>query len=166
MGEVGGLIGALRNLRNYRFSDADTAEDVRGSSVYGRDDEKLGKIDDVIFDHSSGNMQYVVIDTGGWLSSKKFIVPPDRLRASAKHEDDFQMTATKKQIEAFPLTTRTTFAMRIVGRTTRNGIRPSGMTARCNIAKVQTATSRRRPTRCRPNQARLAATFRRVSRRN
>jgi hypothetical protein len=89
-------------LRDYRFSDVETADDIRGSSVYGRDDEKLGKIDDVIFDHASGNIQYVVIDTGGWLSSKKFIVPPNRLRASAKHEDDFQMSATKKQIEEFP----------------------------------------------------------------
>ncbi len=89
-------------LRDYRFSDADTAEDIRGSSVYGRDDEKLGKIDDVIFDHATGNIQYVVIDTGGWLSSKKFVVPPSRLRASAEHEDAFQIDATKNQIEAFP----------------------------------------------------------------
>ena len=89
-------------LRDYRFSDTETADDIRGSSVYGRDDEKLGKIDDVIFDHASGNIQYVVIDTGGWLSSKKFIVSPSRLRASRKHEDDFQMSATKKEIEGFP----------------------------------------------------------------
>lgn len=42
-------------LRNYRFSDTQAAcEDIRGAKVYGRDDEKLGKIDDVIFDHSSG----------------------------------------------------------------------------------------------------------------
>ena len=89
-------------LRDYRFSDAETADDIRGSSVYGSDDQKLGKIDDVIFDHATGNIQYVVIETGGWLSTKKFIVPPDRLRASAKREDDFQMAASKKQIEAFP----------------------------------------------------------------
>ena len=89
-------------LRDYRFADAEATDDIRGSSVYGRDDEKLGKIDDVIFDHATGNIQYVVIDTGGWLSSKKFIIPPDRLRDSAKHKDDFQMSATKKQVEAFP----------------------------------------------------------------
>jgi sporulation protein YlmC with PRC-barrel domain len=89
-------------LRDYRFADTEATDDIRGSSVYGHDDEKLGKIDDVIFDHATGNIQYVVIDTGGWLSSKKFIVPPDRLRASAKHKDDFQMSATKKQVETFP----------------------------------------------------------------
>lgn len=89
-------------LRDYRFDDAETADDIRGSSVYGINDEKLGKIDDVIFDHSTGNIRYVVVDTGGWLSSKKFLVPPDGLRNSAKHEDDFQLNATKEQIESFP----------------------------------------------------------------
>ena len=89
-------------LRDYRFADLNTDEDIRGAHVYGRDDEKLGKIDDVIFDHSSGDIRYVVIDTGGWLSSKKFIVPAERLTGSVKHEDDFQINATKEQIESFP----------------------------------------------------------------
>jgi sporulation protein YlmC with PRC-barrel domain len=89
-------------LRDYRFDDEGTADDIRGAKVYGRDDEKLGKIDDVIFDHSTGSIKYVVIDSGGWLHSKKFLVPPDRLRASQKHEDDFEISATKDQIESFP----------------------------------------------------------------
>ena len=41
------------------------SEDVRGSHVYGWNDEKLGKIDDVIFDHSTGDIHYVVVDTRG-----------------------------------------------------------------------------------------------------
>jgi hypothetical protein len=49
-------------LRDYRFTNA--AEDIRGSKVYGLNDEKLGKIDDVIFDHASGSIRYVVVDTG------------------------------------------------------------------------------------------------------
>ena len=90
-------------LRDYRFSDTDaTADDIRGSKVYGFDDDKLGKIDDVIFDHTTGSIRYVVVDTGGWLSSKKFIVPADRLRSSAAHEDDFRVDLTRQQIESFP----------------------------------------------------------------
>lgn len=89
-------------LRDYRFDDEGTAEDIRGAKIYGRDDEKLGKIDDVIFDHATGNIRYVVIDSGGWFSSKKFLLPPDRLRASQKHKDDFEVSATKEQIERFP----------------------------------------------------------------
>jgi uncharacterized protein YrrD len=42
--------------------------DIRGSKLYGLNDEKLGKIDDVIFDHGTGEIRYVVVDTGGWLS--------------------------------------------------------------------------------------------------
>lgn len=87
-------------LRNTAVSDA--AEDIRGASLYGTNDEKLGKIDDVIFDHSTGDIRYIVVDTGGWLSTKKFIVPAANLRASAKHENDYQASLTKKQVENFP----------------------------------------------------------------
>jgi sporulation protein YlmC with PRC-barrel domain len=88
-------------LRDYRFADGDV-DDIRGATVYGLNEEKLGKIDDVIFDHATGDIDYVVVDTGGWLSSKKFIVPAERLRSSATHEDDFQVDLDKKQIEGFP----------------------------------------------------------------
>ena len=93
----------LGTLRDYRFSNVDEAtDDVRGSKVYGFNDEKLGKIDDVIFDHASGQIQYVVIDTGGWLSSKKFLVPPQALRPSVDHDQDFRVDLSQEQIESFP----------------------------------------------------------------
>ena len=87
-------------LREYQLTDP--AEDIRGSKLYGMGDEKLGKIDDVIFDYATGLIRYVVVDTGGWLSTKKFIVPASRLRASAKHDNDFEVSLTKAQVEAFP----------------------------------------------------------------
>ncbi len=89
-------------LRDYRFDDLGTDEDIRGSNVYGRDDEKLGKIDDVIFDHSTGAIRYVVVDTGGWFKHKKFLVPPHRLHSSAEHKDDFAVNLDKQQIETLP----------------------------------------------------------------
>jgi len=87
-------------LGNFQFAEA--ADDIRGSSLYGQDDEKLGKIADVIFDHSTGNISYVVVDTGGWLKTKDFLVPADRIQASTKHEKDFASTLTKQQVESFP----------------------------------------------------------------
>jgi sporulation protein YlmC with PRC-barrel domain len=88
-------------LRDYRFSEA-AEDDIRGSKLYGLNDEKLGKIDDVIFDYVSGTIRYAVVDTGGWLSTKKFIVPAQRIRASAQHKDDFAVDLNKQQIEALP----------------------------------------------------------------
>jgi hypothetical protein len=87
-------------LRNTVIGEA--AEDIRGAHLYGVGDEKLGKIDDVIFDHSTADIRYVVVDTGGWLSTKKFVVPAERLRPSSKHKDDFETSLTKQQIEDLP----------------------------------------------------------------
>ncbi len=115
-------------LRNYRFTD--TAEDIRGSKLYGLDDEKLGKIDDVIFDHTSGGIRYVVVDTGGWLSTKKFLVPADRLRVSSEHEDDYAVDLTKAQVENFPLTARAIWNRTNNGRITKGAIARNGRPVR------------------------------------
>src|SRR5215472_8056451 len=87
-------------LRQTAVSDA--VDDIRGAHLYGKNDEKLGRIEDVVFDHSTADIRYVVVDTGGWLSSKKFIIPAKSLQASAKHEDDFEARLSKKQVESFP----------------------------------------------------------------
>jgi sporulation protein YlmC with PRC-barrel domain len=87
-------------LRDYRFNK--DIDDIRGSSVYGPTDEKLGKIDDVIFDSDSGQLRYLVVDTGGWLSSRRFLVPPEHLHPSTTHENDFSVNMSKAQIERFP----------------------------------------------------------------
>src|ERR1700686_1284968 len=87
-------------LKDARVADA--ADDIRGSHLYGLNERKLGKIEDVIFDHATGNIRYVVVDTGGWLSTKKFLVPAEGLRASAKHENDFEANLDKRQVESFP----------------------------------------------------------------
>lgn len=77
-------------------------EEVRGASVYGTNHDKLGKIVDVILDHSTGSIRYAVVDTGGWLSTKKFLVPTEVLRTSRRHKDDFEAHLTKQQIESLP----------------------------------------------------------------
>jgi hypothetical protein len=48
----------------------------------------------VIFDHSSVDIRYVVVDTGGWASKKKFLVPAEAVRISAKHKNDFDVDLT------------------------------------------------------------------------
>ena len=88
-------------LRDYHFDTKDV-DDIRGSNVYGPADEKIGKIDDVVFDTSTGAIRYVVVDTGGWLHSRRFMLPPEEFKPSAKHEEDFAINLTKAQIEQFP----------------------------------------------------------------
>lgn len=87
-------------LRNTVITEA--GEDIRGAHLYGANDEKLGKIEDVIFDHTTGDIRYIVVDTGGWLSTKEFLVPAEALHASTQHKNDFEVTLTKQQVESFP----------------------------------------------------------------
>src|SRR5271170_201553 len=97
------LMARYGTLGDYRFADTqEAAIDIRGAKVYGPKDEKLGEIDDVIFDEATGAIAFLVVDTGGWLASKKFIVPPQEIRPSLQHEDDFLVDLTKEQIESFP----------------------------------------------------------------
>ncbi len=87
------------NLKDFKFAQGE--DDIRGSNVYGVDGEKLGEIDDVIFDPHSSELKYVVIDTGGWLSSSKFLVP-SRQVMEREEDNHFRVALTKEQIERFP----------------------------------------------------------------
>jgi|SRR6476646_4520142 len=78
------------------------ADDIRGAEVYGVNDEKLGKIDDVIFDHASGDIRYVVVETGGLFSKKSFLVPANRVSPYGNHEDKFYAELDKERIQMLP----------------------------------------------------------------
>src|SRR5215469_3545200 len=95
---------------------AEAGEDVRGSHLNGWNGEELGKIDGVIFDQATGDIRYVVVGTGGWLDSKKFLVTAERLRASRKHESDFEADVSKWQIGSFPPTPSRTWSRRASGK--------------------------------------------------
>jgi sporulation protein YlmC with PRC-barrel domain len=86
-------------LRDHKLEDVD---DLRGADVYGVNDEKLGTIDDVIFDHSSGDIRYIVLKTGGLLSRKKVMVPANRVEPYGNHDDKFYAELDKERLEMLP----------------------------------------------------------------
>lgn len=86
-------------LREHKFENLD---DVRGAEVYGVNDEKLGTIEDVVFDHSSGDIRYVVLNTGGLFSRKKVMVPANRVSTYGNHEDKFYAELDKERLEMLP----------------------------------------------------------------
>ena len=86
-------------LRDYRLEEGD---DVRGAEVYGVNDEKLGSIDDVIFDHSSGEIRYIVLKSGGPLTSKRIMVPANRIEPYGNHDDKFYAELDKERLQMLP----------------------------------------------------------------
>src|SRR5581483_2546236 len=122
-------------LRDYRFADNETEDDIRGSNVYSaQNDDKLGDIDDVIFDHSTGEIRYVVIDTGGWLSSKKFIVPPTGCVLQTNTRTISWWTPANSRSRVSLHIRRKMWSRKSVGKITRNVIKTRGMTGRCCTA--------------------------------
>lgn len=87
----------LGTLHDFAFEK--DADDIRGTVLYGLNDEKLGKVEDVIFDHSSGELRYLVVDTGGWFTHKRFLVPTNRVHSYDEDRDAFQVDLTKQQVE-------------------------------------------------------------------
>ncbi len=90
----------FRTLDQIQFANRE--DDIRGATLYDVSDEKLGKIDDVVFDHVSGKIHYAVVDTGGWLSHRKFLVPAERIHNDERHADGFQVDMVKKHVERLP----------------------------------------------------------------
>ena len=90
----------LGTLRDYHFSSE--IDDVRGATVYGQNLEPLGTIDDVIFDSDSGRVQFAIIDTGGWLRSRRFVVPADRVQPHPENREEFLVELSREQIESLP----------------------------------------------------------------
>ncbi|MCT7375151.1 PRC-barrel domain-containing protein [Chelativorans sp. EGI FJ00035] len=58
-------------------------EDIIGADVRNAQDEGLGSIDDVVLNSSTGQVQYVVVDYGGFfgIGTDEAVVPWERLRA-------------------------------------------------------------------------------------
>src|SRR5581483_11628346 len=98
----GVLMTHYGTLGSNRFSLEETSDDIRGTSVYGSDDQELGEIVDVIFDHDTMEVRYVVIDSGGWLEAGAFVLPADRIFANEQRPDDFSADATREQIQSSP----------------------------------------------------------------
>ena len=87
-------------LRDYRFSD--DVDDIRGATLYGYTGKKLGKIDDVVFDHATGTIQYAVVETANRNEGEKFLVPATSIRSCKEHPGEFAIDASQKHIEALP----------------------------------------------------------------
>ncbi len=80
-----------------------SAKKVKGYAVVATDG-KVGTVDDLYFDDSRWTMRYLVVDTGGWLSGRRVLIPPASLAAGGWNGKDktLQLTLTQQQIRDSP----------------------------------------------------------------
>jgi sporulation protein YlmC with PRC-barrel domain len=88
-------------LRDYR--PGNDSDDLRGTMLYDPEGEKLGKVDDVVFDAETGQIRYVVVEAGGWMKSRRFLLHPDDLRPVAEQGDSLAIRLSKAEVGRFPV---------------------------------------------------------------
>ncbi len=83
-------------LRDYRFSE--DVDDIRGADLYSGE-EKIGTVKDVIFDHDSGEIRYLVADLG---HDRRVLVPSDHVFRSIADEDSFATDLSPERAASLP----------------------------------------------------------------
>src|SRR5581483_5622881 len=78
-------------------------QDIRGTVLRDSNDQKLGTVDDLIFDHDTMEIRYLVLDSEGWLQGGRFLLPVERVSADRNHEDGLTTDATRCEIKAAQL---------------------------------------------------------------
>ena len=84
-------------LRDYQFTE--DIDDIRGAKINSADGKELGKVKDVIFDHDSGAIRYLVADIG---KDRLVLVPSDHVYRAVADEDDFETDLTRADVERLP----------------------------------------------------------------
>ena len=72
--------------------------DPTGKTAYGVNEEKIGKIDGALVEDTTGRIRYLIVDAGGWFSSKEVLVPAGLARIVG--DDVFFDSLTQAQVEA------------------------------------------------------------------
>jgi hypothetical protein len=85
--------------------DAGDIEDARvdfdGLDVYNAAGNKLGDVDGFIVDRDSNRPYYIVVDSGGWFSSQRYLVPIGHARLDTDN-DCLRIDIERAAIERFP----------------------------------------------------------------
>lgn len=67
-------------------------------TAYGIGQEKIGKVVDALVDANAGRVRYLIVDAGGWFTSKEVLVPAGLARIEG--DDVYFDSLTKEQVEA------------------------------------------------------------------
>jgi PRC-barrel domain/Heat induced stress protein YflT domain/Alternative complex III, ActD subunit len=90
----------LSTLRDYQ--DRSILDAIRGTNVYGREDSKLGSVEDGIVDADFGELRYLVVNAG-WLDKqfRRFAVPADQVYGY-RDTGDLYVNLSTSEAEALP----------------------------------------------------------------
>ncbi len=97
------LVSLKETYPDYRntFSDPSLSH-LDDYSVYADGEDKVGTVDDGLFDSATGQFRYLIVDTGIWIFGKKILLPIGRARFDNSQQRVYVSGLTKEQVENLP----------------------------------------------------------------
>ncbi len=97
------LVSLKETYPDYRntFSD-DSLSHLDDYSVYVSEDDKVGTIEDGLFDNATGRFRYLIVDTGVWIFGKKVLLPIGKAEFDTHNRRVYVRGLTKDQVESLP----------------------------------------------------------------
>lgn len=88
-----------------RYLDADDVDDgvvdFDGLDVRGADGAKLGDVDGFVVDATSGRVLYTVVDSGGWFTSRRILVPIGHATVD-REAGELRVDVTRETLRNYP----------------------------------------------------------------
>lgn len=74
---------------------------LKGYKIHASDGE-LGEVDDIYFDDKTWDIRYLVVSTGGWLSSRKVLISTSALKKPDLRSRSVAVALTREQVRSSP----------------------------------------------------------------
>jgi uncharacterized protein YrrD len=65
-------------------------------------DDRIGSVKDVYFDDQQHTVRYLIVDTGGWLTGRRVLIPPPAVKGVDEQQRTVHVSLTRKQVEDSP----------------------------------------------------------------
>jgi len=78
------------------------AANIDDYSVYTNPENKIGSVKDMLFEDMTGNIRYLVVDTGFWIFGKNVLLPIGLAHFDNEHNRVYIDGLTKQQVENLP----------------------------------------------------------------
>lgn len=97
------LVSLKKTYPDYRntFSDNNLSH-LDDYSVYAQDEDKVGTVEDGLFDDTTGRFRYLIVDTGVWIFGKKVLLPIGKAQFDNENKRVYVHGLTKEQVEHLP----------------------------------------------------------------
>ena len=88
-----------------RYLDADDLDNSTINfddlDVYGTDGEKLGELDGFLVEPEAGRVVYAVVDSGGWFTSRRFLLPVEQATLDGESRS-MKVKVSRQSLRGYP----------------------------------------------------------------